>query len=80
MMRLMLGAALVLVGFECLAARPAAAPQGGFTVAQAEAGRVELVQNAFGACSDCHAISLATAWAPRTNCRRSPRCPRRRRR
>lgn len=36
-----------------------AAPQAGFTVAQAEAGRVALVQNAFGACSDCHAISLA---------------------
>jgi cytochrome c553 len=51
--------AITLVGVELLTARSATTPSAVFTLAQAEAGRVELVTNKFGACSDCHTIGLA---------------------
>lgn len=58
MRQLLLVGGIVMVGAQFLAAGQTVPPPGVFTAAQAAAGKVELKNNAFGACSDCHTERL----------------------
>jgi cytochrome c553 len=57
MKTLLLTIAVASCGLSALSAQ-LPVPSRVFTAAQADAGRVELQNNAFGACSDCHTTTL----------------------